>query len=245
MNEKTFKSVKQSRISQQVADQIKNLILEGNLKPGDKLPNERDLSRTIGVGRLSLREGLRILETMGILETRYGVKSGTYVSLINTRSLVERFSDILKLSDLTIDQLTQGRLEISLINLRYFIKSAKSEDIEELEKCIKETEEMLKVGLRTREKNIFFHQLIAQGSKNPILVFLHESLLEILRHFLSKFDSPPDHSKKVLEGNKNILKGIKERDYAKAAEAMKRHLEYIDERMREIFKNTNSLNLSG
>ena len=70
---KEFVSVKPNRVSQQVAEQIKDLILEGKLKPGDKLPSERELSKIIGVGRLSLREGLRILESSGILRTRYGV----------------------------------------------------------------------------------------------------------------------------------------------------------------------------
>src|SRR4030042_1670827 len=105
-----FLSVRPNRVSHQVAEQIKNLILGGKLKPGDKLPSERELSKVIGVGRLSLREGLRILEASGIVKTRYGVHSGNYVTKIGVEHLTEKFSDMLKLSDVSIDTLTEARL---------------------------------------------------------------------------------------------------------------------------------------
>lgn len=233
-----FRSIKPNRVSKQIAEQIRNLILEGNLKLGDKLPSERELSKIIGVGRLSLREGLRILESAGILETKYGVSSGTYVSQISAENLIEKFSDILKLSHITIDQLTEARLEISLINLKYFIERGSEEDIRKLEDCIKETESLFKSGIPTREKNIFFHQLIAQGSNNPIFILLHNSLLDILRQFLSKFSSPPEHSKKVLENHKRILKYLKEKNFEKASSAMRNHLIYTGERLKSLINRT-------
>jgi DNA-binding FadR family transcriptional regulator len=233
-----FLSVKPNRVSQQVAEQIRSLILEGKLKPGDKLPSERELSKIIGIGRLSLREGLRILESSGILRTQYGVHSGTYVTKIGLEHLTEKISDILKLSDIKIDQVTEGRLEISLLNLKYFIKRGSQEDIEKLEACIRETERLLESGLQTREQNLLFHQLIAKGSKNPVFISLHNALLDILKHFLSKFSSPPEHSKKVLEGNKKILKYIKEKDIEKASSAMKTHIRYTGQRIKSLIKKT-------
>lgn len=239
METSDFRSVKPNRVSDQIAEQIKNLILEGNLKPGDKLPGERELSKAIGVGRLSLREGLRILESTGILETKYGVNSGTYVSKIGIENLIEKFSDILRLSNITIDQLTEARLEISLINLKYFIERGSEEDIKKLEECLKEIENLLKLGIQTREKTLYFHRLVAQGSNNPIFIFLHSSLLDILRHFLSKFTSPPEHSKRVLENNKKILKYLKEKNFDKATLAMKNHLIYVGERLKALIDKSN------
>lgn len=231
-----FFSVKPNRVSQQVAEQIRNLILDGKLRPGDKLPSERELSKLIGVGRLSLREGLRILESSGILKTRYGVHSGTYVSKMGLENLTETFSDILKLSHITIDQLTEARQEISLINLKYLIERASKENVERLEACAKEIEYRLKSGLETREANIHFHQLIAQGSKNPAFILLHNALLVILRQFLSRFTSPPEHSKKVLAGNKKILRYIKEKNLEKASSAMKNHIQYTGKRIRSLIE---------
>lgn len=232
-----FKSVKKDLVSKRISEQIKNLILEGVLKPGDKLPSERELSKLIGVGRLSLREGLRILESMGILETRYGVGAGTYIAHISLENLTQTFSDILMLSNVTLDQLTEARLDISLVNLKHFIKNATEEDINRLEECIKQTESLVQAGVRTREKNIQFHQLIAQGSKNPIFIFLHLTLLEILKKFLSEFESPPDHSKKVLENNKRTLKYLKEKNLDKASLSMKNHILYVGKRLKSLISN--------
>lgn len=232
--------VKPNRVSNQIAEQIKNLILEGELKPGDKLPSERELSKSLNVGRLSLREGLRILESIGILESKYGVDSGTYVSQIGLKNLTGKFSDILRFSNITIDQLTEARLEISLINLKYFIERASEEDIGKLEECLKEIENMLKSGLQTREKNLLFHQLIAQSSGNPIFILLHNSVLDILRKFLSEFISPSEHSRRVLENNKKILKYLKEKKLDKASLAMRDHLIYAQERMKTLINRSKS-----
>ncbi|MFB3884818.1 MAG: FadR/GntR family transcriptional regulator [Thermodesulfobacteriota bacterium] len=234
MEPSEFLLVKPNRVSHQVAEQIRNLILEGKLKPGDKLPSERELSKVIGVGRLSLREGLRILESSGILKTRYGVQSGTYVAKVGLEHLTERFSDMLKLSDFSIDQLTEARLEIALINLRYFMKRGSKEEIQELETCLQEIERLLGSGLQTREQNLLFHQLIARGSKNPVFISLHNALLDILRQFLSQFSSPPEHSKKILEGKKTILKCIKEKDVEKALAAMEKLIRYTGNRIKSL-----------
>jgi DNA-binding FadR family transcriptional regulator len=237
LNSVEFKQVKQQRVSNQIADQIKALIAEGHLKNGDKLPSERELSKLLGVGRISVREGLRILEAMGIIETRYGIKSGTYVSDMGLENLSERFSDILQLSNITVEQLTQARLEISLINVRHFIQSATDDDIKKLEECVKEGERLLKSGYRTREKSIAFHRLIAQGSKNPVFIIIHNALMGILLQFLSKFESPRDHSEKILANRKKILKYLKEKNIQKASEAMKEHVLYSGERTKSLLDN--------
>jgi GntR family transcriptional repressor for pyruvate dehydrogenase complex len=231
-----FTSIKPNRVSRQVAEQIKKLVSDGDLRPGDRLPSERELAKMIGVGRFSVREGLRILESIGILETNYGIGSGTYVSKISAENLSEKFSDYLKLSNITVDQLTEARLEISLINIHHFIERGTEEDIGKLERCIEETESMYNAGMRTREKNIFFHRLIAQGSGNPVFTFLHNSLLDLLREFLSKFDSPREHSKRVLENNKEILLCLKEGNFEKASLAMRNHLVYVGERLKCLIR---------
>lgn len=236
-----FKIVKPDRISQRVAGKLKDLILSDDLKPGYKLPSERDLSKMIGVGRLSLREGLRILEAAGIIETRYGIGSGTYISEMTIENMIDRFSECLRLSKMTIDQLTEARMEISSIILKYCIERGDNEDIEKLENCIKETENLFKLGHETREMNIYFHQLIAQSSKNPAFIILHYSLMNMLRQFLSRFVSPPEHSKKVLKDNKRILEYLKKKDLNKAIPAMRSHLTYVKKRMASLIGNNQSI----
>lgn len=223
-----FHVIKPSRVSYKVADQIKKLVFTGTLKSGDKLPSERELSKMIGVGRFSLREGLRILESMGILETKYGPYAGTYVSEMAIENLSEKISDILRLGSITLDQLFEVRMELGLIILKYFYRRANTTDIKRLGKCINEAENLFKRGAQPREKFIEFHRLIARGSKNPVLLLLYNSLLDILlKKFLSKFTSYPEHSKKFLAYNKKILDSLKERDMDKASNTLKKYLAYL------------------
>jgi DNA-binding FadR family transcriptional regulator len=160
------------------------------------------------------------------------------VAKIQVEHLTEKFSDMLKLSKITIDQLTEARLEIALINLKYFIERGNKKDIQELETCVREIERLLKSDLQAREQNLLFHQLIAKGSKNPVFILLHNALLDILRHFLSKFSSPSQHSKKILGGKKKILKYIKEKNLEKASSAMKTHIRYTGKRTKLLIQNT-------
>ena len=229
-----FTSVEKQSISKVVADQIKALIAAGNLKPGDKLPNERELAKTFGVGRLSLREGLRILEATGVVKTRYGVDSGTYVKEISTGELSEKLSEMLLFSSLTIEQLTEARMEISMITLKYFSRNAGQKELQALEACLKECEALFQSGRPTREKNLHFHELIAEGSKNPIFIMLHRSLIKILRYFLSKFESPPDHSRRVLQNHKRTLKYLKEKNLDEACRSMKDHIIYVGNRVKSL-----------
>lgn len=234
MDEQHFKLVRKQSVSKQIAKQIKGLITNGQLQPNDKLPSERDLAKSLGVGRLSLREALRILESMGILETKYGVDSGTYVTTISTGDLSKKISEMFMFSNITIGHLTEARLEISMITIKYFIHNAGPKELNELEECLREAEILLKSGRTTREKNLHFHELIAAGSNNPIFVVLHKSLLQILREFISRFESPPDHSKRVLENHKRTLKYLKEKDLEKARSAMRDHILYAGGRMKSL-----------
>jgi GntR family transcriptional repressor for pyruvate dehydrogenase complex len=238
MDNMQFTPIKQSPVSKRVSEQIKTLIMEGNLKPGDRLPSERDLAKRIQVGRLSLREGLRILESMGIVETKYGVNSGTYVSRIGIENLAEKFSDVLKLGNFTLEKLYEARLEISLIALKYFIERGNAHDIRRMEECIKEAEQLLKLGMQTREKNLYFQQLIAQGSKNPVFILIQNSLFEAIRQFLSKFESPHQHSKEILAGNKRILRYLKEKNLESASKAMRSHLFYSMQSLKSLINKT-------
>ncbi|MFH1125476.1 MAG: FCD domain-containing protein, partial [Pseudomonadota bacterium] len=89
---------------------------------------------------------------------------------------------------------------------------------------------------RTREKNISFHRLLAQGSKNVIFIMLHESLMQILSQFLSKFESPPDHSKRVLENHWRTLRHLKEGNLEMASLAMRDHIHYVGNRMKSLLE---------
>lgn len=228
MKEDIFQLKRSNSISEQVSSHIKQLVAKGHLKPGDKLPSERELSRLTGKGRLSIREGLRILETQGIVRTTSGVNKGTYVRKIEPEDLVGGFSDLLRFSEIPLSVLSSARLEISLITLRLVIENLNEELFMELEKCIEKAEKNLAAGIYTREDHLNFHGLIAEGSGNVVLASIHKAVLSNIRYLLKDFAITADHEKQIIENNRQILRHTKKRDYAKASLAMVKQLSYLD-----------------
>ncbi|MCB0005370.1 MAG: FadR family transcriptional regulator, partial [Anaerolineales bacterium] len=102
-----FQPIKRSAISEDVTLHIMELIRNGKLRPGDKLPAERQLAESLGVSRVSLREGLRTLAFMNILDVRTG--DGTYISSLDSQDLVEPLTFVLDINTQTLQELAQAR----------------------------------------------------------------------------------------------------------------------------------------
>ena len=140
-----FDSVKSNKVSQNITDQIRNAIFEGRLKPGDKLPSERELVEKFKVSKATLREALRSLEVLGFLEIRKGVSGGAFVTEVDMTKgerLLYQFPSFSKIFPSKIFQkfafswnpISQKRLTLAITE----------EDLNRLEKLIKECEYVLK-----------------------------------------------------------------------------------------------------
>jgi len=104
-----FKPVRQSRISNEVTEQIKQSILLGHFKTGDKLPPERDLAEEFCVSRVAIREALRALENSGFIVTRQGVTGGAYIIDLSFQQLVNAFLDLFLIGKISIPELHHVR----------------------------------------------------------------------------------------------------------------------------------------
>ena len=136
-----FKPIKQLRISEEVAEQLKQSIVSGHFKPGEKLPPERDLAEEFRVSRVAIREGLRKLEHAGFILTRQGATGGAYVTDLNFEYLVNAFLDLFLADKISIPELHHVRLLIepevarlaaSNITPEYAQQLKEALDIEEL-----------------------------------------------------------------------------------------------------------------
>src|SRR3990172_10571035 len=105
-----FQSVSTNRVSEEIAGQIKRAILSGKLKPGDKLPTERELVEQFHTSRVSVREAVRSLEHLGLVRIRRGAGGGTYLTGSNHRPVTESFLVRMQLNKGTVDHLTEARL---------------------------------------------------------------------------------------------------------------------------------------
>jgi len=222
-----FKPIKRTSLSSEIVEQIIDLISRAELKPGEQLPSERELCKIFGVGRTSIREAIRSLTTMGVLDGRVG--RGTFVC--NNSNYLERTLQWGFLLDQnSIQDLVETRLMLECETARLAADRATTGELEEIEKAYGEmvaagddTDQFLQADLR-------FHLLIGKATQNSILNRLlgmtRSSLQEWIRAALHK-PSPTETRKRVsltLRQHCEILDALKNRDAVRAGEAIREHI---------------------
>src|SRR6201992_3385405 len=124
-----FSRVSVGRISEIIVDQIRLLMRQGQLKPGDRLPPERDLCERFGVSRVTVREALRMLESSGLVEIRVGARGGAFVTVPTTGHVGDGLTDMLTLSALTAADVTEVRLLLEVGIIPLVVERATEEDL--------------------------------------------------------------------------------------------------------------------
>ena len=212
--------------------QIKQLITNGKLKPGDRLPAERILAENFGVGRGYVREAIMKLEFFGLLKT--SPQSGTYVAGLSIKILDSLLTDVINLNKDDFGALLEARyyMEINAVKLAAIRRT--DDDLAELQIALFEHEKKAKLGLAAFEDDMLFHLKIAAATKNQVI----ESMMlivvpDLIRNIVESKTCGLDRSTKAIEEHKNILDAIVIRDVAAAEKAMDLHLED----MMQISKN--------
>ena len=141
-----FSRVSVGRVSQVIVDQIKVLLREGKLKPGDRLPSERDLCQRFGVSRVTVREALRVLEAGGLVTIRVGARGGAFLTTPSSERVGEGLADLLSLSPLTASEVTEARMVFEFGILPIVVERATDEDIAELFAMVEEGQVALQDG---------------------------------------------------------------------------------------------------
>ena len=225
-----FKQLKKVRLYEEIAEQIKEAILDGHLKPTERLPSERDLCEMFGVGRPTVREALRVLDNMGLIEIGSGVKGSTVKDVDITKymdAVRENFSHLIKVNEETIQDLWEVRKYIELgISLTAARKATRPE-INKLRECIQRMEAC---GSDTRayfQIAVEFHKYLAKATQNKIFYILWGMFEDILlKGYLPNLESLfPEGPSRLLESNKALLKAIESGDPDKIKDAMEFHAE--------------------
>jgi GntR family transcriptional repressor for pyruvate dehydrogenase complex len=219
-----FRPIKRPRIYEEIANQIRAQILGGRLRPGDRLPNERDLSATLGVSRPVLRQALAALETLGLIESRVG--SGTFVS--------ERSWTVGQLATLLTTQrgLVTEPLEVRRIIeppiARLAAERATPAEIAEAASWIDAQAARVAAGESMVAEDTAFHDTLARAGGNELLVRLVEALHEMLRPSRERSLETPAGSRESLEWHRRILAAVVERDGQRAEAEMRAHLNSVE-----------------
>src|ERR1700761_8375595 len=170
-----FSRVSVGRISEIIVDQIRLLMRQGQLKPGDRLPPERDLCERFGVSRVTVREALRKLESAGLVEIRVGARGGAFVTAPSSNRVGEGLADLLTLSVISAADVTEVRLILEVGIVPLVCERATEQDLSDLEKICQRSEEALRERDYAMEMSLEFHTRVAEATHNPALSMLVES----------------------------------------------------------------------
>lgn len=226
----TFKAITPVRLYESVTEQIMDLIKNNELKPGDKLPPERELAGKLSISRGSLREAFRVLESRGLIKSKPG--GGRFIREINNEDLIDTENVVLNLERSSILELIEARemFEVKIAELA--AKRASSEDIIIIENALKKINKEIKEGKKNEwnEETILdkeFHLSIARASHNFVFINIMKLHLELLKNTREKTIQIPGRRKELIEEHSKIFQAIKEHNSDKASKAMLVHLKNI------------------
>ena len=217
--------LKKTRVAEAIADRIRELILDRTFTAGAPLPGERDLAERFGVSRGSVRDALRTLETIGLIETRHG--QGTYPKELDVARLVAPLASMLAYSHDLQDELLDVRRMFEPAVARVAAARATDEDLAELERLMGLQRHKLKTGRSAIIEDTAFHAVLARATGNRVIVRLMETLNDLLvesRKLTLKQKGRPARS---LRGHEHVVAALRVRDGDAASRAMLNHIDQI------------------
>jgi GntR family transcriptional repressor for pyruvate dehydrogenase complex len=225
-----FKSAKSNKISEHIIEQIRRVIFEGQLNPGDKLPPEKELMESFKVSKATLREALRSLEVLGFLEIRKGASGGSFVTEVDMKKARDCFTNFLHFKNLSLRSLSEVRLILEPYIAEKAASAITEEDLRRLEKLNKECDYVLKnrIPIESRRNEIEFHRIIGSVSGNPILMFILDFVENLLIDTKEILQPNKEFPHKVLSAHKRIYKALFERNAKKAREEMIKHVQEVE-----------------
>jgi DNA-binding FadR family transcriptional regulator len=236
-SEAAFRRVQVARAFEDIAGQIRQELLQGRLRAGDRLPAERELAVQFGVSRNTLREALRSLEIAGLITLRKGASGGAFVSDTNGDTVVASIQDMFSLGAVTTEQITQARISIESAIIRAACAVHTADDIKRLR-------DNLDLAAEATRRNDFFaranahlefHMILARATRNPILIVVMEGLIGIMRQFVYSIGSQ-QIADYVLPSRKRFVQYFEARNTDAAVEEMERHLRRINRNYLALLK---------
>lgn len=221
-----LKPIKKVRLYENAVDQIQSLIMRNRYKPGDRLPPERTLAEQLKISRPSLREALRILSVMGLIEIKVG--DGIYVKDVSfipyVKSLNLSISSRLYMERDNFIKLWQVRKILEVAMVGHLEKRVSEPLLNSLWHCIEEMRKNIDNQDVFISSGIRFHRIIAEAGQNEILILLWDTLVDLIRKSHDKIYRIARSPKRSLLAHKRIYFALKRKNVPKAVEAMEKHM---------------------
>lgn len=225
-----LKPIKTRKIYEEIIYQVKKLVTDGVLRPGDKLMSERDMAEQLQVGRSAVREAFRALEALGIIEIRQG--GGTFIKEISTESLAEALALTLMTQKYTSRELLELRkiLEVEAAGLASLRHS--KEDMIRMEETLKEMSEAMLAGDMGQQADWNFHYVVAEAAHNSLLLRFMDSIADtrcrILQAAREELYRKPGMPQLLLKDHHAIFEAISAGRDRDARRVMYKHLARVE-----------------
>lgn len=218
--------VRRDRLYQGIVAQIEALLERGELKPGDQLPPERQLAEQLQVSRASVREALRSLELLGIVETRAG--GGTFVRQAQPDDLARPLTSLISRGHTVADVIdVRGLLEPAIAERA--ARKIQPAEISELRDILAAQERKVAAGEPYAEEDTRFHELIGQAARNELLVTVVGVIWDVLRASREEWLQNEKRAQASLEAHRRILAALQRHDPAAAHAAAADHIRAVGE----------------
>jgi GntR family transcriptional regulator, transcriptional repressor for pyruvate dehydrogenase complex len=217
--------IKKARIAEEIADRIRRLILDGTLPADRPLPGERQLAARFAVSRGSVRDALRVLETIGLIETRHG--QGTFPRELDVARLVVPLVSVLTYRRDLRDELLDVRRMFEPAVARVAAARISDADIAVLERLLDAQRRKLKTGASAIVEDTEFHAALARATQNSVVVRIMETLNDLLIESRKQTLRQKGRPARSLEGHEAVVAALRRRDPQAAADAMHRHIDQI------------------
>jgi len=233
-----FKPIRSKKLSEVIFEQIQSRISEGQLKPGDRIPSERNLASMFGVSRPSVREAIMMLEAMELVESRQG--GGTYVRSLAEGSLALPITKMLEKDPKLLHDLLEVRIGVECWSAYLAASRATDEDIESIGSLVNEMRRTVKDGWDPQVDG-HFHDAIAKATHNTmqihVLNTVHNLFIATIELALQQFyNSRPEYTQILLGQHQIIYDKIADGDAEGARKAMIEHLQWVQKKLPRILE---------
>jgi len=223
------RQVRKTKVYHEIVDQIRGLIAAGRIKPGDRLPPERELAELFKASRNSVRDAIRVLEQMGLIESRQG--DGTYVRSVSAEELAEPLALMLLQSRTQMRELWEVRRVLEPALAEFAAERITEEELGELEAILEAQRRKVETGFLALEEDTAFHYGIAEAARNTVMLRAVDTLVDLLRQSRERSLQQHDRPAYSLAGHRRILAALRRRDPEGARAEMLRHLGDMEERV--------------
>jgi GntR family transcriptional regulator, transcriptional repressor for pyruvate dehydrogenase complex len=229
-------------LHRQVAESLRALIVDGNIKAGGVLPPERELAKQFGVSRATVREALHLLQLWGLVEPHHG--GGNYVRAPTVEHIVGPLASIIEQNRQLQDELLDARFIFEPSVCWLAAQRRTESDLAAMEAIIARQRQRVEQGELAVEEDSAFHLAIAEATHNRVVPQLIQTINDLLLESRLRSLRTPDRPRRSLEGHLRILAALRAGDAEVARQAMRTHITEIAATLREA-RETHELGASG